>query len=113
MRRRSSWEIPRPWIYQLHESVSPDRAREFNGARNPASPGGRPIYRDEIMAHFDSLPPELRAALANVNNAWAPSWGYMVMRIGAWPLDVMISRVELADREEELQREMQLLRGEG
>jgi len=33
--------------------------------------------------------------------------------IGAWPLDAVISRVTKADHEEELQREMQLLQGEG
>jgi len=65
------------------------------------------------MEHFDSLPLELRAALANANQPWAPSWAYVVMRIGAWPLDAVISRVGMADREEELQRELQLLNGEG
>ena len=114
MRRSRSQEVPRPWVYKLHESVPDDLAHQFNGARGRGSaPGGRPIYRDEIMEHFDSLPLELRAALANANHPWAPSWAYLVMRLGAWPLDAVISRVTTADREEELQRELDLLRGEG
>jgi hypothetical protein len=58
------------------------------------------------------LPTELRETLANANHPWAPSWAHVVMRFGVWPLDVVISRVAIADREEELQREMQLLKGE-
>jgi hypothetical protein len=114
MERRRSRKVPRPWVYKLHESVPEDRLLALSGALGRSNNGrGRPIHMYEIMELFDSLPLELREALANANRPWAPSWAHAVMSIGAWPIDAVISRIASADREEELQHELQLLRGEG
>src|SRR3954451_9687942 len=113
MRRRHPLplNIPRPWIYRLADSVPDDQAHEFNGVRGRGSGPG--ITRSEIMEHFDSLPPELRSALANANHPWAPSWGIIVTKFGKWPLDAVIERLIKADREEEYLRELELLHGQG
>jgi len=64
------------------------------------------------MALFDSLPKTLRAALGRSNHPWAPSWAVLVLRKG-FPLEAVIARIDQADREMAVRRELQLLRGQG
>jgi len=64
------------------------------------------------MRLFDRLPRVVREALANANQPWAPHWASEADWWGYSPATI-VERIERADREEALRRELQLLAGKG
>src|SRR5436190_18021508 len=102
--------MPTPWRYRVVtiETKCLGR-RDQNGTKITSGVAG--ITREQVMKVFDSLPKRVRLALESSAHDWAAHWAAGVT--GAWSAKAVVERIEQADAEESLRRELQLLRGEG
>jgi hypothetical protein len=73
---------------------------------------GTPVTKEQIMHLYDRLPRRVRAALASANQPWAPHWADEVVW-RRFHSAAIVERIERADREEALRRELQLMAGKG
>lgn len=112
-------EVPGPWIYKIHDPSLP--LGSYSDERLPGGDNrstgrrsnvGRFWTKPEIMAAFDTLPRIVRTALANAQQPWAPHWAERAC-LRRFPPAAIIERLERADRDEALCRELQLLAGKG
>jgi hypothetical protein len=121
MRQRLSHngEVPEPWIYHIHDPSLP--LGSFRDERLPGGDNrggvrrrntGRFWTKKEVMQAFEALPVTVRRALANSNHPWAPHWALWAVRDG-YPAAAVVARIERADKEQAMRRELKLLRGEG
>jgi hypothetical protein len=116
---REPWpedEVPPPYRYNVvTTNLKMVGSRNQNGT---ATIQGTPtITLAEIMGVFDRLPKAVRTGLANSAHDWAPHWAHLATSYAktvlARPPAAVIERIERADREEALRREIQLLAGQG
>lgn len=122
-RRRRPWppvEASPPWIYKIHDPSLP--LGHFSDERLPGGDNrgsirrintGRFWTKEEILQAFDALPKAVREALASANHPWAPHWAEFSLHWELFSDAAIVARIEKADREEAMRRELQLLAGQG
>jgi hypothetical protein len=102
--------MPAPWRYRI---VTTDAARVGKRVQNGTSiaSGCSNLTIVEVMRTFNTLPSEVRRALAASVHDWAPHWAEAVLH--GWSAKEVVERLQRADQEEAVKRELELLRGEG
>jgi hypothetical protein len=105
------YAMPAPWRYTVASEDPTQIGRCGDNDGTVIIEGRGSLTLEEIMEVFDRLPQPVRKALADSAHDWAPHWGKIALAFG--DAEAVIDRIARADRDEAVDREMQLLVGKG